>query len=305
MLDTYDVYLGRVRGSHPCIPVVVHPYAVDVVAAIHDAFPALPRVLLIGDKRRIDAVLDHVELGRSDIEIIDAAEPHLAAVRAAEAVLDGDADYVVKGSLGTADLLKGLLGRDRLGVGRVASHLYLIDAPAYPGRTIAFADAGVNIAPNLATKADIVRNSAEALARLGVAQPLVAALSAVELVKTGVPSSLDAALLVAMSQRGQLGPALVDGPLSIDAALSEAAAAAKALGGDVAGRADLLIAPDIDAANMTSKALIGMGGRAMGVVLGCRVPVSLPSRGDSRTTRADSLSLASHLAQQMRKENES
>ncbi|WP_344316412.1 phosphate acyltransferase, partial [Acrocarpospora pleiomorpha] len=218
-----------------------------------------------------------------------------AGAEAAARVAAGDADYVVKGSIASADLLKGLLGRDRLGTGRVASHLYIIEAPAYAGRTIAFADSGVNIAPDLATKADIIRNSAEALRALGVSRPRLAVLSAVELVKPGLLSSVDAALLTVMAHRGQLGDVIVDGPLSIDAALSVEAARSKSLAGAVPGRADILLAPDIDAANMTSKAIIGATGRAMGVVLGARAPISLPSRGDSLQTRVHSLLLASYL----------
>jgi phosphotransacetylase len=161
---------------------------------------------------------------------------------------------------------------------------------------VAFADAGVNIAPDLAAKAAIIRNSVDALRALGAHRPRLAVLSAVEVVKHGLASSVDAALLTQMARRGQLGDVDVDGPLSIDAALSMDAARDKSLTGTVPGQADVLIAPSLDAANMTSKAIIGTTGRAMGVVLGAKVPVALPSRGDSLQTRIHSLLLAAYLA---------
>ncbi|MGK5114621.1 phosphate acyltransferase [Geodermatophilus sp. CPCC 205506] len=252
--------------------------------------------VLVGDKARIEEQLDVSTLDAGRVQVVHADSSAAAASEAAARVAGGEADYVVKGSIASADLLKGLLGRERLGTGRVASHLYVIEAPAYAGKTVAFADAGVNITPDLATKADIVRNSAEALRALGTGRPRLAVLSAVELVKPGLPSSVDAALLTVMARRGQLGDVEVDGPLSLDAALSVEAAGNKSLGGLVAGHADILLAPNIDAANMASKAIIGATGRAMGVVLGARVPIALPSRGDSLQTRVDSLLLASYLA---------
>lgn len=298
MLPSYDQLLKQLTASPALAPVIVQPFVPEAIEAVELAFESQPVVYLTGDAARLEPLVARSGLDPTRTEIVHSTTSAEAVDAAVRLVRSGDARYVVKGSIGSADLLRGLLGRGGLGTGRVASHLYVIDSPAFAGRTIGFADAGVNIEPDLDTKADIVRNSAEALRRLGVERPLLAVLSAVELVKAALPSGLDAAMLSAMARRGQLGAVEVDGPLSLDAALSEYAASAKALAGPVAGKADILLAPEINAANMTSKALIGVTGRAMGVVLGLTAPVALPSRGDSRETRAHSLLLASFLAQQ-------
>ncbi|KQW45235.1 hypothetical protein ASC77_19565 [Nocardioides sp. Root1257] len=250
---------------------------------------------MVGDEERISALLRQLRAPTESFEVRHASDSAVAVRIAVEEVQAGRAEFVVKGSIPTAALLRGMLGRERLGTGRVASHLYVIEAPAYRNRVLALTDAGVNIAPDLTTKADIVRNAVDALAMLGITRARTAVLSAVEMVKQELSSATDAALLTVMGQRGQLGTLDIDGPLSIDAALLAAAARDKALSGEVAGNADLLVAPAIDAANMVGKALIGETGRAMGVVVGARVPVALPSRGDSLWTRRLSLRLASYL----------
>lgn len=296
MLGSYDSFVAVVAAASPGVPVVVEPYGLDALAAVYDAFSEPTPILLVGERDRLKALADEVGLSPRLTGIIDCASTAEAVEAAASLVSSAEADFVVKGSIATADLLKGLLGRERLGSGHLASHLYIIDAPTFPDRTLAFADAGVNVAPDLEAKVGIVQNSVEALHRLGIAQPLVAMLSAVEVVKPAIPSTVDAAILSTMSTRGQFGRAIVDGPLSLDTATSKTAATNKALVGAVAGQADLLVAPNIDAANIASKALIGARGTAMGVVLGCTAPIAVPSRGDSRKTRSHSILLASFLA---------
>lgn len=299
MLGDYSLILDRIHCQIAPPTVVVAPYSDDALGALCGAYEASsPQIYLTGDSDALRPLVRSSGLDPARIEIVHCETNAEAVTAAFRLIAAGQAEFVVKGSVTTAELLKGLLGKDRLGVGRVASHLYVIEAPAYAGQTIAFTDAGVNIAPDVGVKADIIMNSAEALVRLGVARPRVAVLSAVEHVKASVASSLDGALLTQMGRRGQLGNVEVDGPISIDAALSPAAAQAKSLSGPVPGHADLVVAPNIDAANMASKALIGAVGRAMGVVLGARVPIALPSRGDSVQTRSDSLMLASYLSGQ-------
>ncbi|AXY49276.1 phosphate acyltransferase [Rhodococcus ruber] len=301
MLDDYDRLLERISGGSPPPAVVVQPYVSDAFDAVSKAFDSgAPQIYVTGDAAILEPLLRNSALDPNRVEIVHAPATADAVTEAARLVAEGAASFVVKGSVTSADLLKGLLGRARLGTGSVASHLYVIEAPAYGGRTVAFSDAGVNIEPDLQTKTHIVRNSVSAMHALGVDAPRIAVLSAMEYVKPTVPSSMDAALLAQMSRRGQLGDVILDGPLSIDAALSISAAAAKSLTGPVAGHADLLLAPNIDAANMTSKALIGTHGRAMAVVLGAKAPIALPSRGDSLETRTHSLLLAAYLAQRMR-----
>jgi phosphotransacetylase len=255
----------------------------------------VPRAYLTGDSERLKAALVDASLV-DRVEIVAAPDAAAAVDIAAELVRDGSARYVVKGSLSTGTLLKGLMSRQKLGTGGLAGHVYLIEAPAYDRRAVFTTDAGVNIGPDLATKAQLVRNVAGVFAALGLGTPRIAALSAAEHIRADLASGVHAALLTAMARRGQLGDIALDGPMSIDAALSVRAARMKGIGGDVAGQADVLLAPDLDAANMVSKALIGETGQAMGVIVGLRAPIALPSRGDSVQTRANSIRLASYLS---------
>lgn len=300
-MDSFDELLERVYSKPLGTPVVVEPHTPGLASdVVNDVLSAGARAVLVGNEPLLRDSLRQAGIADEAYEVRPSESPESSAIQAAELVRSGVADFVVKGSISTAALLRVLLRREHLGTGHAASHLYLIEAPAYANRTIAFADAGVNIRPDVATKAAIIRNSATALRSMGIQRPLVAMLSAIELVKEAVASAVDAALVAAMAQRGQLGDVEVDGPLSLDAALSVRAAREKGLEGPVAGQAELLIAPDLDAANMTSKALIGECGRAMGVTVGTSVPIALPSRGDSLITRRQSLALASYLAHQQK-----
>jgi phosphotransacetylase len=204
---------------------------------------------------------------------------------------------LMKGSLHTDELLHAVLApQSGLKTGRRLSHVYLFDVPAYP-RPLLITDAAVNIAPTLEEKRDIVQNAIDLAHVMGIQTPRVALLSAVETVNPKIPSTLDAAALSKMAERGQIYGGLVDGPLAFDNAVSPAAAAEKGITSSVAGQADILLVPDLEAGNMLAKQLSFLAGAdAAGIVLGARVPIILTSRADSERTRIASCAVAVLLA---------
>ena len=203
----------------------------------------------------------------------------------------------MKGSLHTDELLHAVLAPDSgLSIGRRLSHVYLMDVPGYP-RPLLITDAAVNIAPDLEQKRDIVQNAIDLAHVMGIQLPRVAVLSAVETVNPKIRSTLDAAALCKMAERGQISGALVDGPLAFDNAVSLAAAKEKGISSEVAGRADILVVPDLEAGNMLAKQLTFIAGAdAAGIVLGARIPIILTSRADAERTRLASCAVAVLIA---------
>lgn len=228
-------------------------------------------------------------------EIVEADEADIAECCTALA-RNIDRAVVVKGKISSGKLLSALLAGGR--TSQRLSHVYVIDSPAQPGRALIVTDAGVNIRPDLDVKVEIVNNAVSLANSLGYDRPCVALLSAVETVNPAIPSTVDAAAIRTMAESGKFPSARVDGPMSMDVAISRRAADAKKMAGPVAGMADVLVLPDIDSGNTAAKALIGADGRAMGVIYGAFVPIAFPSRGDSEATRRDSLLLAAALASQ-------
>jgi len=212
-------------------------------------------------------------------------------------VKTGEAKLLMKGSLHTDELLHAVLAPgSTLRTGRRLSHVYLLDVPTYP-RPLLVTDAAVNIAPSLEEKVDIVQNAVDLAHVMGVAEPKVAVLSAVETVNPKLQSSLDAAALSKMAERGQIRGAIVDGPLAFDNAVSLAAAAEKGIVSKVAGQADILVVPDIEAGNILAKQLIYLAhADAAGIVLGASVPIILTSRADAERTRMASCAVAVLIA---------
>jgi phosphotransacetylase len=257
---------------------------------------------VVGDVTLVSGLASKMGVDPDLLGIHSASDAAEAVELAARLVREGDAAFVVKGSLSTAELLGGLLRQRLPGRSSCASHAYVMHLEAFGRRTVILTDAGVNIAPTLETKVAIIDNAAalfRSLARTDqrVAVPRVALLSAVEKVNPKLASTVDAAALRVMWERGQINDVLIDGPMPLDAALFPHSAAEKGLEGVVAGQSDILVAPDLDAGNLLAKALIGQHTPAMGVVLGVGVPVALPSRGDTVDTRLRSFFLAAHLAE--------
>lgn len=284
----------RVAIVHPCD----EPSLAAAVAA-RDA--GLIHPVLVAPRAKIDAIAEAHGLDLADLLIEDVPHSHAAAARAAALAASGHVDAIMKGSLHTDELMGALLQREAgLRTERRVSHGYVMQTPAYP-RPFVITDAAINIAPTLEEKADIVRNAIDLARLLGAATPRVAILAAVEVVNPRMPATLDAAALCKMADRGQISGAILDGPLAFDNAISAEAARIKGIESEVAGRADVLVVPDLESGNMLAKQLEYLGGAASaGLVMGLRVPVILTSRADPIDTRIASCALAVLSAQRLR-----
>jgi phosphate butyryltransferase len=249
--------------------------------------------ILVGDPARI-AELAHAA-GRSlaGVAIVSADSAAACAQRSVALCAEGRAAAILKGSLHSDTLMAAVVAREAgLRTARRMSHVFLMDVPGVD-HPLFISDAAINIAPDLATKADIVRNAIDLARACGLAQPRVAVLSAVETVNPDIPSTLDAAILAKMAERGQISGGLVDGPLAMDNAVDAGAARAKGIDSPVAGRAEVLIAPDLEAGNLIAKELSFLAhAESAGLVLGARVPVMLTSRADPARARLLSCALA-------------
>jgi phosphotransacetylase len=254
------------------------------------------RPILVGPRAAIEAAAAEAGASLDGAELVEAEDPHAAAAAAVRLCREGRAEALMKGSLHTDELMAAVVARDGgLRGARRVSHVFAMDVPTYP-KPLFVTDAAINIAPDLATKADIVQNAVDMLRALGVATPKVAILSAVETINTKIPGTLDAAVLCKMADRGQITGAVLDGPLAFDNAISRAAAAVKKIASPVAGEADILLVPDLEAGNMLAKQLSYLAGAdSAGIVLGARVPVVLTSRADSVASRLASVAIAQLL----------
>ena len=257
---------------------------------------------LIGPEARIRAVAAELGLDLTGVRIEAVEHSHAAAARAAELAAAGTVEMLIKGSLHTDELMHAVIATPALRTKRRISHVFRFDIPTYP-KPILITDAAINIAPTLEDKADIVASAIDLARVLGVARPKVAILAAVETVSTKMASTLDAAALCKMADRGQITGGLLDGPLAFDNAISAEAARIKGIRSEVAGDADILLVPDLEAGNMLAKSLSFMANAdAAGIVLGARVPIILTSRADSVMTRLASCAVAALVAQ-ARREN--
>lgn len=289
----------------PAIPVaVVHPVDdVSLTGAVAAAHQGLIIPLLVGPEAKIRAAADAARLDISEFELIDVPHSHAAAERAVALVREGRAEALMKGALHTDELMHEVLKRDGgLRTERCISHVMAFDVPTYP-RPLFITDAAINISPNLDQKRDIIGNAIELAHALGNHDPKVAILSAVETVNPRMPSTLDAAALCKMADRGQIKGGTLDGPLAFDNAISESAARTKGIDSPVAGRADILVAPDLESANMLMKQLTYLAdATGAGLVLGARVPIILTSRADEAITRMASCALALLVADHQKRQ---
>jgi phosphate acetyltransferase len=280
---------------------VVHPCDADSLQGAMDAHHAgLIQAVLIAPEKKLRAVAAEAGIDLTGIEVIDVAHSHDAAEMAAQMAADKKLEALMKGSLHTDELIHAVVSQKGLRTGRRMSHVFRFEAPMYP-KPLYITDAALNIAPTLAEKADIVQNAILFAQIMGVATPKVAILSAVETVNSNIPSTLDAAALCKMADRGQIKGGLLDGPLAFDNAVSSHAAEIKHIESAVAGQADILVAPDLESGNMMAKQLEYLAGASgSGVVLGARVPIALTSRADTATTRSASALLAKLIAHHYR-----
>lgn len=250
--------------------------------------------ILVGNEEKIKRVAYDNQLNISSMEIFNIPNNNEAVEKAVRLVHDKDAGILMKGGIGTATLLKGVLNKEwGLRKNPVLSHFALFEVKAYHHKLIAVTDVALNIAPNLNDKINIVNNAVEGLNLLGIEHPKIAVIGAVELVNEMMPATIDAALLSKMAQRGQIENCIIDGPLSFDVAISERSAQYKGIVSDVAGDADLLLMPDIEAGNILYKSFVFFAdAKVAGVVLGASAPIVLPSRADSERSKLDSIALA-------------
>lgn len=267
-------------------------------AAMAAAAQGVVEPVLVGNPEAVREVAAHEGLELGSFRLVPAEGEKECAARAVELLRAGEAEVLMKGRIATSTLMKAVLepSAQLKGPG-LLSHLTLIQSAAYP-KLLFMSDPGLNIAPDLNAKAAIIENAVRAAQKLGVFRPKVAVVAAVEKVNPGaMPATVDAAALSKMGERGQLGDCLVDGPLALDCALSEHSCAVKGVGGEVAGDADILLMPDIEAANIFYKTVAFFSdARMAGVVVGARVPIVLPSRADSDAVKYDSILAALALA---------
>jgi phosphate butyryltransferase len=284
-----------------------HPTRRVAVAAAHDrtvleALKAararrMAEPVLFGRAAEIERIAAEIDLPVPPEALFDEPDDAVAAVRAAGCVRDGCADLLMKGLVHTDDFLRGVLDRERgLRAGLLMSHVFVMEL-IHEERLLLVTDAVMNIAPTLEQKAEIALNAIYVAELLGIDAPRVAVLGAVELVNPAMPATLEAAALATMSRRGQFPRGIIDGPFGLDNAVSEAAARQKRISGEVAGRADILVVPEIESGNILAKSFVFLaGGRVAGVVVGAAAPVVLTSRADSADAKLNSIALAVLMA---------
>jgi phosphotransacetylase/acyl dehydratase len=299
--DPYRRYHGliaRATARPPVKTAIVWPCdEVSLGGAIQAFKDKLIVPVLVGSEARIRSVAEALELDLAGVEIVDVAESRASAIRAVEMARKNEVQMLMKGALHTDELMSAVVSREGgMRTGRRISHVFALDVPSYH-KTLFVTDAAINIQPDLETKISILQNAIDMMNTLEVANPKVAILSAVESVNPAIPSTLDAAALCKMVDRGQITGAIVDGPLAFDNAISSDAARIKKIKSKVAGDPDLLMVPNLEAGNILFKQLQYLAGAlAAGVVVGAKVPVVLTSRADGELARMASCALGVLLA---------
>ncbi len=294
----FRLLLEKTRNLSPITTAVVHPVDVNSIRGAVDAAQAeLIVPVFVGPEAKIHAAATEAGVDIGDYELIATKHSHEAAERSVELARTGYVEVLMKGSLHTDELMHEVLQKNTgLITHRRMSHVFLMDLPEHP-RLLFLTDAAINIDPGLDEKRDIVQNAIDLARTLGIDVPKVAILSAVETVTPKLRSSLEAAALCKMADRGQITGGIVDGPLAFDNAVSMAAAAAKGIVSKVAGQADILVVPDLESGNMLAKQLEYLGdAQTAGIVLGARVPIVLTSRADNPQSRMTSCAIALLLA---------
>jgi phosphate acetyltransferase len=298
----FEELIERCGTRAPVATAVAHPCdASSLEGAVRAHRAGIIDPVLVGPRARIENLAASEDIDIDGIEIVDQPHSHAAAARAVELARTGEVELLMKGSLHTDELMQFVVDGDGgLRTARRISHVFVMDVPTYP-KLLFVTDAAVNIFPSLRDKVDICQNAIDLARALGVDRPKVAILSAVETVTDKIPSTLDAAALCKMADRGQIVGGELDGPLAMDNAISIAAAKTKGIRSTVAGEADVLLVPDLEAGNMLAKNLSFMANaESAGLVVGARVPIILTSRADSVRARLASCAIAALLVRQRR-----
>ena len=299
----YDRLIAMAKAIPPAATLVVHPCDESSLRGVVEAADAgLIEPILVGPASKIkDAASKHgMEIGR--FEIVDATHSEEAAAKAVEMIREARGELLMKGSLHTDELMRSVTAKTGLRTGRRISHVFVMDVPTYTD-TVFITDAAINIFPDLDCKRDIIQNAIDLFVQAGFGiLPRVAILSAVETVTAKIPSTLDAAALCKMADRGQITGGLLDGPLAFDNAVDREAARIKGIRSEVAGRAQILVVPDLESGNMLAKNLAYFAkADGAGIVLGARVPIVLTSRADSLRARMASCAVATLYADARRR----
>jgi phosphate acetyltransferase len=299
----YDRLLTAAKAIRPATTPVVHPCDESSLrGAAEAASTGLITPILVGPALKIkDAATKHgIDIG--GLEIVDAPHSEAAATKAVELIHEAKGEMLMKGSLHTDELMRSVTAKTGLRTSRRISHVFVMDVPAYAD-TVFITDAAINIFPDLDCKRDIIQNAIDLFTQAGFGtQPRVAILSAVETVTSKIPSTIEAAALCKMADRGQITGGLLDGPLAFDNAIDKEAASIKGIKSEVAGRAQILVVPDLEAGNMLAKNLAYFAkADGAGIVLGARVPIVLTSRADSLRARLASCAVAALYADARRR----
>jgi len=252
--------------------------------------------ILVGNKNEIEKISKEIKFDLSGIEIIEESDPAKASIKAVALIKDGKADILMKGLVSTAPLLKAVLDKENgLRKGATLSHFALIESPYYH-KLLAVTDAAMNVYPEFNDKVDILKNAIEVFHKLGIENPKVAIVCAVETVNEKMPPTIHAAMLTMMNKRGQITGCIVDGPLALDNAISKEAAHHKGIKSEVAGDADLILTPNIESGNILYKSLNFLGGAVTAaIIIGAKVPIVLTSRADSDRSKLLSIALAAAM----------
>jgi len=293
MKSIADILAAAQAGGRKRIAVAAAQEHSALEAALDARAAGIAEPILIGDLDAIRAMAGELGADLTGLRLIEEKDYAKAAAAAVALVRSGEADVLMKGVLDTSILLKAALNKENgLNAGRLTSHVAVMESPQYH-KLFIVTDAAINIAPDLQGKLDIIANAVKVARALGVDRPKVALLAAVEKVNDKMPCTVDAAVITMMNRRGQVKDCLVDGPLALDNAISAESARIKKIVSDVAGDADVLVTPDIEAGNLLYKALLDLGGaKGAGIVAGAAKPIVLTSRADSRETKLASIALA-------------
>jgi phosphate acetyltransferase len=290
----YDRLIAKAKKVHPAATIVVHPCdETSLRGAIDAAEAGIIVPILVGPSERVKHVARDHKIDISRYQLIDTPHSDAAAAKAVELIHQGKGELLMKGSLHTDELMRAVTASATgLRTARRISHVFIMDVPSHPD-TLFITDAAINIFPDLDAKRDIIQNAIDLFTQTGLGTPRVGILSAVETVTSKIPSTIEAAALCKMAERGQITGGVLDGPLAFDNAISLEAAKIKGIKSEVAGRAQILVVPDLEAGNMLAKNLAFLShADAAGIVLGARVPIILTSRADSVRARMASCAVA-------------
>ena len=299
----YDRLIAAAKGVPAATTIVVHPCDESSLRGVIEANNAgIIKPVLVGPSQKIRETAARHNLDIGGMEIVDAPHSEAAAAKAVELIHAGKGEMLMKGSLHTDELMRSVTAKTGgLRTDRRISHVFVMDVPGHPD-TLFITDAAINIFPDLDCKRDIIQNAVDLFTQIGLGTPRVAILSAVETVTTKIPSTVEAAALCKMADRGQITGAVVDGPFAFDNAIDPEAARIKGINSPVAGQAQILVVPDLEAGNMLAKNLSFLAkADSAGIVLGARVPIILTSRADSLRARMASCAVAGLYADARRR----